>query len=79
MGDNDLRKQLGNLSYGDVIKYQHTLKDGPTIETYLVVEKVENGKISGQMASANAVNGISIDYLLEIAEKLEIADFKKVK
>lgn len=64
---SDKRKKLENLEFGNVIKYE----TGCGYATYLVVEGVDNGRVSGQMAKPIGVNSISIENLLE-EENLEI-------
>ena len=55
------REELENLKKGDVLKY-----DDKMGSVYLIVEKVEEGRVCGQIASATGINSISIDTLVKI-------------
>jgi len=66
---------LENLQHGNVIKYR---VPGESDYTYLVVKKVENGKIKGHISLPIDVNSVSIDKILE-TEELSIAEFKPLK
>ncbi len=68
------RKLLEKLEQGDVVRYHE--KD-TIYPTYLIVQKSENGLISGEMAGPFGVNAISIDKILE-AEDVSIAKWKKI-
>jgi len=68
--EKDRRKMLENLKYGDVVKY-----NGDLGTTYLIVEEVKDGRVSGRMASPAGVNSISIDELVK-RESLSLAKWK---
>ena len=61
------RKQLENLEYGDVLKYHVGLGD-----VYLLVEKVNEGQVRGQLATPihSEINSISIDTLVKMNPRL---------
>lgn len=66
---------LENLQHGKVIRYRIS---GESDYTYLIVAKVENGRIKGHLALPIGVNSVSIDKILE-TEELSIAEFKPFK
>ena len=63
-----MRSRLVNSKKGDVIKYKH-----PTYGlAYLVVDKVENGVVNGDIATSRNVNSISIDDLIKANAEIPI-------
>ncbi len=65
---------LKYLQHGTVIKYS----SGTGGDTYLIIGKVKEGKVIGQMASVIGVNGISLEELAK-KEGLCIAEFTKLE
>ena len=61
MSNEEIRKVLENLPGGTILSY--LVKEG-TI--YLIVSGVSDGKVMGQLAGANGVNGVAIEKLLEM-------------
>lgn len=69
------KKILEKLRKGDVLKYK---EKNHFYTTYLIIDKVENGIASGQMAAPVGVNSISLEELAK-KEELSIAEFKLFK
>lgn len=63
------RDELENLKKGDVIKYR-----GKLGSRYLIVEKVNEWRVCGQIASPIGVNSMPLDELVKKSPRLSKFD-----
>lgn len=75
MASEKTSRLLDSIGFGSVVMYKDP---GAIYATYLVVQKVEDGIVHGEMAAPIGVNEISLEELAK-KEGLSIAEFKPFK